>query len=392
VPSVFVVVLRFSQLSGYTYAMVRANRWVVLAWFAVSGWGACGRTNVSHGVTDRLDAAPLAKTEDAAAPARDIRLATDQLPPVAGDVALAADGLLAVDVPVAGGDGWLAPDAAPPRDFAIEARGDLAIEARADLGIDTRSSLCGNGMLDLGEQCDDGNTWPGDGCDSNCKIECDFGCWPNPRPPMGFCGDGRLSGGEDCDDGNTLSGDGCSSVCDVERGYHCPAPGLRCTPTCGDSLLTPPETCDDGNTRSGDGCSEFCLIEPERACDGGICSLPGSIDGGQGASGFCGDGVIQGAEECDDGADNSDAHYGGCSAHCRYIICGDGIVSNGEECDLGSKRNTALYGDGCTVNCKLPHYCGDGIVDSEYGEQCDLGKSNNTGGSGCMPTCVVYLP
>lgn len=30
---------------------------------------------------------------------------------------------------------------------------------------------CGNGIVESGEACDDGNTAPGDGCDSNCQIE-----------------------------------------------------------------------------------------------------------------------------------------------------------------------------------------------------------------------------
>ena len=29
---------------------------------------------------------------------------------------------------------------------------------------------CGNGIVDAGEQCDDGNPIEGDGCDSNCTI------------------------------------------------------------------------------------------------------------------------------------------------------------------------------------------------------------------------------
>lgn len=31
--------------------------------------------------------------------------------------------------------------------------------------------LCGNGILDNGERCDDGNPWPGDGCDIFCRTE-----------------------------------------------------------------------------------------------------------------------------------------------------------------------------------------------------------------------------
>ena len=30
---------------------------------------------------------------------------------------------------------------------------------------------CGNGMLDSGEACDDGNRTPDDGCDADCRFE-----------------------------------------------------------------------------------------------------------------------------------------------------------------------------------------------------------------------------
>jgi cysteine-rich repeat protein len=57
------------------------------------------------------------------------------------------------------------------------------------------------------------------------------------------CGDGRLDPGEACDDGNNRSGD------------DCPA---DCTPPCGDGVLDPDEVCDDGNMVDGDGCSADC--------------------------------------------------------------------------------------------------------------------------------------
>ncbi len=37
--------------------------------------------------------------------------------------------------------------------------------------VDGCVSLCGNGTIDTGEECDDGNTKSGDGCSSTCKIE-----------------------------------------------------------------------------------------------------------------------------------------------------------------------------------------------------------------------------
>ena len=61
---------------------------------------------------------------------------------------------------------------------------------------------CGNGLLQPGEECDDGNVTGGDGCSAICEVE---------------CGNGALDQGEGCDDGNTIDGDGCSSKCQIER-------------------------------------------------------------------------------------------------------------------------------------------------------------------------------
>jgi cysteine-rich repeat protein len=61
-----------------------------------------------------------------------------------------------------------------------------------------------------------------------------------------ICGNGVVDPGEECDDGNLIPGDGCSPVCKLE--------------VCGNSILDPGEECDDGNTNNGDGCDEFCKI------------------------------------------------------------------------------------------------------------------------------------
>ncbi|HVK86756.1 MAG TPA: DUF4215 domain-containing protein [Kofleriaceae bacterium] len=66
-----------------------------------------------------------------------------------------------------------------------------------------REPACGDSTIDEGEQCDDGNTYDGDGCSATCEKEA-------------CCGDGTLDPGEQCDDGNTVSGDGCSSTCVCE--------------------------------------------------------------------------------------------------------------------------------------------------------------------------------
>jgi cysteine-rich repeat protein len=85
------------------------------------------------------------------------------------------------------------------------------------------------------EQCEDGNSANGDGCTSSCTLEfCGDGIINNNGteacdPPgtalctnsctirdLAFCGDGEMDGGEECDDGNTDDGDGCSASCELE--------------------------------------------------------------------------------------------------------------------------------------------------------------------------------
>lgn len=40
-----------------------------------------------------------------------------------------------------------------------------------DPGEDGADPVCGNGLVEAGEECDDGNTLPLDGCDADCRIE-----------------------------------------------------------------------------------------------------------------------------------------------------------------------------------------------------------------------------
>jgi cysteine-rich repeat protein len=284
------------------------------------------------------------------------------------------------------------PDVVAPAD---RPKGDLAT---ADLAVaDSPVSTCGNGRIDPGEQCDDGNTASDDGCSRTCQIV----DWPPvcPQPPcfLVVCGDGVLGSSEVCDDGNVTSGDGCADDCQaVEEGWRCPVAGKRCIPLCGDRRLTGSENCDDGNVANGDGCSSTCLTEPGWDCSSGVCMPISTGDGGQAWDGgalICGDGIISGAEECDDGDLNDNDIYNGCSTECTFVTCGDGMVNGPEECDLGP-RNGAAYGDadGCTLGCARAHYCGDGIIDSSYGEECDLGVLNGAPGEPCLALCKLWIP
>jgi cysteine-rich repeat protein len=175
---------------------------------------------------------------------------------------------------------------------------------------------CGNGTLDPGEECDDGNRLDGDACTSTCL--------------RARCGDGILwRGVEACDDGNELDGDGC--------------PGHCGPPTCGDGLVQAGEPCDDGNRDDSDACLSSCALA------------------------FCGDGLLRaGTEECDDG----NRIDGDACVACRPARCGDGFVQLGvEACDDGNPVDD----DGCDNLCRRP-VCGDGRRAGS--EECDLGPDN----------------
>jgi cysteine-rich repeat protein len=90
------------------------------------------------------------------------------------------------------------------------------------------------------EECDDGNSAAGDGCDEHCFVE--------------RCGNGVRQPSEECDDGNETDGDGCSAACLVEW-------------TCGDGVNEGNEACDDGNTTLNDGCDDRCQVEE---CGNGV--------------------------------------------------------------------------------------------------------------------------
>ncbi|MEM6640629.1 MAG: proprotein convertase P-domain-containing protein [Pseudomonadota bacterium] len=57
------------------------------------------------------------------------------------------------------------------------------IEQQGGLFTDSEPPVCGNGQVQFGEQCDDGNLDNGDGCSAACGIEDGFGCDSEPGMP-----------------------------------------------------------------------------------------------------------------------------------------------------------------------------------------------------------------
>ncbi|MBN2193407.1 MAG: DUF4215 domain-containing protein [Polyangiaceae bacterium] len=280
----------------------------------------------------------------------------------------------------AGGSG----EAAPSSGAAGGASSEV-IRCPGDRPVAVTGPACGDGELDVGEMCDDGNPVSGDGCSSRCLVERGWACL-FPGIPCNQCGDCVLEEGEGCDDGNSEDGDGCSESCQVESGFWCgPNPESACISlgACGDGIVNAyGELCDDGNAVSSDGCSADCQTvelgylcrEPGVPCERVVDLYP-----------HCRNGVVepQYGEECDEGADNGGV--GGCAADCTVPYCGDGQVQPelGEACDDGV--NNGGYGE-CAPSCVVGvmvapdcasygPYCGDGVVQPEY-EECDYGPRN----------------
>ena len=187
------------------------------------------------------------------------------------------------------------------------------------------------------------------------------------------CGDGEL-GASNCQTPPSQSNETCDP------------PGLPGDPLdatsnlcrnecnfCGDGIEQPGERCDDGN-RSNDDPGVACGVSCRNDCT------------------RCGDGVVdaQHGEMCDDGnCDDGD----GCSSTCTTIeVCGDGIVQAPETCDPSGSMVAPTSGGAADRVCRAmgnPNgpacsYCGDGVVDS--GELCDDG--NGVDGDLCRNDCT----
>ncbi|MCA9773425.1 MAG: DUF4215 domain-containing protein, partial [Myxococcales bacterium] len=163
---------------------------------------------------------------------------------------------------------------------------------------------------------------------------------------------------------------------------------------CGDGVVEGDEQCDDGNPVEDDDCTNRCRL-PE--CGDGITTPgygeicdDGNVYDDDGCSADCG---VLTSEYCGDGVvtppetcdDGNHFSGDGCGASCEEEVCGDGFLDAGEQCDDGNNDP----GDGCSPSCTLetPPNCGDGVV--QYGEECDDG--NDEIEDGCGPQCLAEI-
>ncbi|MDC0743151.1 DUF4215 domain-containing protein [Polyangium mundeleinium] len=236
------------------------------------------------------------------------------------------------------------------------------------------------------------------------------------------CGDGILDMGETCDDGNNTDGDGCSA-CAVDACYTCDANApSACTPKAAGEACEGTKLCNEAgqcvecidNSQCGTG---YCFQDACAACDDtvkngdetdvdcggthcGLCEQGKTcVVGADCTSTFCADGVCcDGA--CDDACFSCSlaGTIGECSAIPKYAedpSYGMGeacLAAEGEECS-GLGTCGKAVGQSCTnnpecatVNCKDPDLDGTKTCVKNNGEPCSAASecaSNNCMDGAC---------
>lgn len=283
--------------------------------------------------------------------------------------------------------------------------------------------LCGNGRIDgpleqwgsgakaeiYQEQCDDGNLVSGDGCNAQCARESGWSC-DTPGSECRLCGNGKIELGEQCD-GGALDGAGnpmpkSTATCDAD----CTVPG------CGDNFINSAlgEICDSSNGANSSTCNgnaapstlacqltacgdNYVNMAAGESCDNSSGVDTATCNGKTAPSGVacrevtCGDGYVNAAAEwCDDGTGTDTSTCNGKTAPggvaCHWPMCGDNYVnSTVEECEGSSGADTKECNGtsaGASLQCKKPA-CGDGYANAAAEEQCDPGAVSLAGCSGC---------
>ncbi|CAD7966757.1 unnamed protein product, partial [Amoebophrya sp. A120] len=236
---------------------------------------------------------------------------------------------------------------------------------------------CGDGIKEGTEACDDGNLLDLDGCSKDCIIEPGYACTAtstslvsgtyNPSICSGICGDGRVVANETCDDANELNFDGCDENCGVEVGYKCllTERPTKCLPICGDGVrIGGKEECDDGNTANSDGCSEHCKVElnwhcatPAEQSTRTLINELGAINVFETVNPQTQQIEIMRKYHTFETIINNDiserivpeSFTFGLGDNCKRTVCGDGLIEGQEECD---DYNGFNY-DGCSSTCKI---------------------------------------
>jgi cysteine-rich repeat protein len=220
----------------------------------------------------------------------------------------------------------------------------LALLAMAGVAAAT----CGDGLPDVGEECDDGNVSDGDCCSSACLVDgAGMPCTDDGNPCTDDACDGagqctHPANTASCDDGVFCNGtDTCDAGLCTHTGDPC-AGGAECAATCNeaaDNCFDPAVTpcTDDGNVCTDDRCNGAGTCTHPAGHAGAICRA---------ATGPC-----DAAETCNGVAPSCPA---------------DGLLPDGTPCNDGNPctGNDRCHGSVCSggpaITCPLCERCEDG--------------------------------
>jgi cysteine-rich repeat protein len=200
------------------------------------------------------------------------------------------------------------------------------------------------------------------------------GFWPGSMP----CGNGILDPGEDCDDGNTVDGDCCSSTCHLEAsGSACASDGNPCTnDVCNGAgactHVANAASCDDGNPCThGDVCSGGTCAGTPVACPAqDQCHVAGTCDP---ASGLCSNPPKPDGSACTDGnaCTQTDTCQGGVCTGTNPVTC-----TAADQCHVAGTCNPL---SGLCSNPAKPD--GSGCTDGDACTQTDTCQSGTCTGT-----------
>ncbi len=242
---------------------------------------------------------------------------------------------------------------------------------------------CGDGTVDAGEQCDDGNNLDGDCCSAACTFETNGSPCTDGNACTGndVCnGAGACGGGPVC--GNDVLEAGCGEQCDGTADGACPD---RCQADC---TCLPLPTCDADPSRvlyAGDPGSGACHAYDDNQV---LCEQAFHLGGGGVASCF----YDTDTGECR-GCGPSNQAEGLCMNSCRPVDCiGDPtrtMFAGGPQ--SGACQNYGLIAG--TANCELAFHVGQyGVATCYYDSDADecrgCGPQNQADGN-CVNTCAA---
>ncbi len=198
------------------------------------------------------------------------------------------------------------------------------------------------------------------------------------------CGDGVVQAGEQCDDGNETGGDCCSAACQLEADGSSCDDGLFCTVSescnagqCGQAAS---RDCSDSDSQCGQGvCSEAegqCVADAHddgTVCDDGLyCSTNDQCVAGQCTSG--------GARDCS--ALDTQCTEGQCSEDedlCSSVARDDGIVCNdGLYCTVTDQCSGGQCGGDPRDCSELDGQCQTGVCSEEADSCASLARDDGT--------------